>query len=127
MTRICLCGRLAQRTRCPECERAHWQRIDARRGTPAQRGYDSAHLRERTRWAPHVARGEVDCARCGQRIQPGQAWDLGHTEDRRGWSGPEHAVCNRAAGARVANDRRPFAGAAGEDSTKFTRFREGYS
>jgi hypothetical protein len=38
----------------------------------------------------------MNCATCGLLIQPGESWDLGHTEDRTGWAGPEHAKCNRS-------------------------------
>jgi hypothetical protein len=54
------------------------------------RGYDGRHKRERARWKPKVERGEIDCARCGEPIQPDEPWDLGHTDDRTGWTGPEH-------------------------------------
>jgi hypothetical protein len=37
---------------------------------------------------------------------PGQPLDLGHTDDRAGYSGMEHARCNRQAGARLGNERR---------------------
>jgi hypothetical protein len=33
-------------------------------------------------------------------IHPGEAWDLGHA-DGESPGGPEHAVCNRSAGARM--------------------------
>lgn len=68
-----------------------------------QRGYDYAHKQERARWQRQVDRGEADCARCGEWIEPGTPWDLGHTDDRTGWTGPEHASCNRADGARKRN------------------------
>jgi len=91
------------RSRCTDCARAH----DKARGSRQQRGYDAEHDRRRRAWAPRVARGSVSCARCGELITPGQAWDLGHTDDRTGWTGPEHATCNRSAGGASAS--RPLA------------------
>ena len=81
----------------------------------AERGYDGRHQRERDRWRPRVEAGLVDChaKRCIEAtrwIQPGASWDLGHNDDRTGWTGPEHERCNRSAGGRngalVANARR---------------------
>ena len=51
------------------------------------------------------------CWRCGltlaeaQRIKPSEAWDAGHVVDSEvgGVLLPEHASCNRAAGARMVN------------------------
>jgi hypothetical protein len=81
----------------------------AKAGTTA-RGYGTKHQRERARWAPRVEAGLVDCGRCGDRIQPGRPWDLGHDDDRRTYRGPEHPSCNRKAGgangARVTNALR---------------------
>jgi hypothetical protein len=55
-----------------------------------------------------VNSGGVDCWRCGERIEVGEAWDLGHDDvDRSRWRGPEHARCNRAAAARRRNRARP--------------------
>lgn len=69
------------------------------------RGYGTAHQRERARWERIIAAGGVMCARQGPRcvgkpIQPGQAWDLGHTDDRTAWTGPECVPCNRGEGGR---------------------------
>ena len=69
----------------------------------AQRGYGAAHQAERRRWAPLVAAGLVRCRRCGERIEPGEAWDLGHSDNRLS-TAPEHARCNRAA-PRLTHDR----------------------
>ena len=66
--------------------------------TTTQRGYGAAHQRERKRWESQVRSGLVDCVRCGQRIESGDQWDLGHTPDRTAWTGPEHATCNRSEG-----------------------------
>lgn len=67
--------------------------------------YDGNHRRARQVWATSVSRGETPCRRCGRAILPGQKWDLGHTEDGSP-SQPEHASCNRAAGAAVTNELR---------------------
>ena len=81
-------------------------------GSTTARGYGHAHQQERQRWAPKVDAGLVDCARpeCRKPILPGQAWQLGHTDDRTAWSGPEHSYCNLAAGGRngaaVTNGKR---------------------
>lgn len=64
---------------------------------------------------PFVLSGQALCVRCGKpirmvrsksgRLVP-EPWDLGHTDDRTAWSGPEHAGCNRSAGARKGNAQR---------------------
>ena len=71
-----------------------------------ERGYDAKHQARRKAWAPIVARGEAHCAKCGRWIPPGTPWDLGHTSDRTGWTGPEHRYCNRAAGGRNARRKQ---------------------
>ena len=70
------------------------------RPTTAGRGYGADHRRDRRSWAPAVAAGTVRCARCGELIVPGEAWDLDHTDDRGGYLGPSHARCNRATAGR---------------------------
>jgi hypothetical protein len=86
------CPELTTTTRCP----THTRQADAARGTTTARGYGNQHQAARRRWAPRVATGTIRCARCGQRIRPGQPWDLDHTDDRRGYRGPSHLSCNRA-------------------------------
>jgi hypothetical protein len=78
-----------------------------RKGTTSQRGYGTQHRHTRAWWAPRVATGTTTCARCGQPIRPGQPWDLGHTDDRKRYAGPEHANCNRSAGARTRGHATP--------------------
>ncbi|GAA1992831.1 hypothetical protein GCM10009718_33170 [Isoptericola halotolerans] len=73
------------------------------RRTAAARGYGAAHRRERARWQRTVDQGLASCARCHGPILPGEQWDLGHTDDRTGWTGPEHPSCNRSAGGRNGN------------------------
>lgn len=69
----------------------------ARNGnTQRQRGYGYEHKKLRKQLEPDVAAGRANCWRCGQRINPGEQWDLGHNADRTGWAGPEHIGCNRA-------------------------------
>jgi hypothetical protein len=81
---------------------------DRARGSRQQRGYDAEHDALRRRWKPKVERGGVHChaERClmpARLILTGQDWDLGHTDDRKQWTGPEHAFCNRSAGGRAAH------------------------
>lgn len=86
---------------CP----THRAEAEARRGNSNQRGYGVAHQTLRKQWAPKVATGTVHCGRCGDTIQPGERWDLGHDDhDRTKYNGPEHAGrCNRAAAGRSAH------------------------
>ena len=101
--RPCLdCGALSQGSRCPTHAAAKARARTAGRGTTVQRGYGPEHKALRAEWAPQVATGQVACARCGDLIAAGEAWDLGHTDDRTGYRGPEHArQCNRAAAGRM--------------------------
>jgi hypothetical protein len=79
--------------RCPDCRRIHWRS----RGSTTDRGYGPAHRALREHYRPAVEAGAVVCWRCGQLIQPGEAWDLGHDDhDRNVYRGPEHRAHNRA-------------------------------
>lgn len=107
--RVCAepgCPELSLNPRCPD----HASAYEQRRGTRQQRGYGAEHDALRRRWKPKVDRGTVYChARtCLEPIRlilPGTAWDLGHTEDRTAWTGPEHQRCNRVAGGKAAHAR----------------------
>lgn len=70
-------------------------------GRTTARGYGAEHQRLRAKYAPLVNRGEATCWRCGDPIQPGTPWDLGHDDnDRTIYQGPEHQRCNRATSGR---------------------------
>jgi hypothetical protein len=76
--------------------------------------YGREHRVRRSSVGAVVATGTVRCARgsecleaeyvggrlLGGFIRRGQAFDLDHTDDRRGYLGASHARCNRVAGAR---------------------------
>lgn len=96
------CHRVVQGRYCAE----HNREYEAKRGTPEQRGYDATHRALRRQWAPQVATGNVPCWRCGELIEPGERWDLGHDDtDRSKHRGPEHASrCNRSAAGRKAHE-----------------------
>ena len=77
----------------------HKRENEQQRGTPAQRGYDTAHKQMRAQWAQAMALGaRPTCKRCGKPVKPTQSWDLGHDDSRTQWTGPEHSHCNRSAG-----------------------------
>lgn len=82
--------------KCASHARAARRAADAGRPSTAERGYGGEHQSERADWKRKVDAGGVLCARCGFPIEPGEAWDLDHTDDRSGYLGPSHASCNRA-------------------------------
>ena len=84
------CPVIADGSYCTEHARAN----DKARGTREQRGYGPEHQALRRQWAPLVATGNIDCAKCDTPIQAGQPWHLGHNDDRTAWTGPEHSHCN---------------------------------
>lgn len=81
--------------------------MDRRYGTTTSQGYGAQHQQLRQAWAPKVAAGAVPCARCGELIEAGTPWDLGHRDGsgKREYAGPEHRACNRQAGAQLRNLR----------------------
>lgn len=89
---------------CP----THQAAYEAKRGSATARGYGAGHQRLRAAWRARIDGGErVMCSRCGAAITVGMAFDLGHTPDRAGYSGPECPSCNRSeGGARGSAARR---------------------
>lgn len=87
---------------CP----THTRDRDKARGTRQARGYNASHYGLRAAWQRRINAGEhVTCAcGCGTPIRPGDAWDLGHTDDRRGYLGPMTPAHNRADGGRRSHD-----------------------
>lgn len=49
------------------------------------------------------------CARCGRLMRAGQQLDLDHSDDRTGYIGFSHAVCNRRAGGALGAARKAAA------------------
>lgn len=66
--------------------------------------YGRAHRRIR-RALLAQAYGQL-CPHCEEPMLRGQALDLDHTDDRRGYRGMAHATCNRRAGAEKGNAAR---------------------
>jgi len=86
--------------RCQPCQQHADNARYARRGTTSQRGYGPAHQRARAEAVAAFEPGQP-CARCGQPVWDADDADLGHTDDRTGYRGLEHAgPCNRRAGAQ---------------------------
>lgn len=70
-------------------------------GSTTARGYGGNHQSERKRWEPLIQTGRVACVCCGFLILAGEAWHLDHRDDRLGYLGVSHALCNlRAAGQK---------------------------
>lgn len=76
---------------------------------PARRNrYPTGHARLRKILTPEVAAGLKLCAYCGEPIEPGQAWDLGHSDNGLFYNGPEHAECNRKTTTRKMRHSRAW-------------------
>ena len=74
-----------------ETRKRRWKR------KPYRARYAQAHRAKRKALAPAVAVGLYNCARCGERIEPGEPWDLGHAMATVfATRGLEHRRCNRA-------------------------------
>ena len=70
-------------------------------GRSTAEGYGWRHQQRRAVVARQVAAGGVCCARCGEPIEPGTPWDLGHVDgDRTRYQGAEHRACNRSTAGR---------------------------
>lgn len=81
----------------------HTHAYERQRGSSTARGYDAAHRHLRRAWEARLATGETHtCAKCGQPVTATDQWDLGHTDNRQSWTGPEHRSCNRKDGQRKA-------------------------
>lgn len=67
--------------------------------------YCSHHQALRASLVPIVAAGHAECWRCGRRLAPGEAFDLGHDDaDKTLWRGIECLPCNRATMSRRPRD-----------------------
>jgi hypothetical protein len=75
---------------------------------PNRKRYAKEHKRLRAILAPRVSLGLERCAFCGERIMPGQPWDLGHNSDGVTYNGPEHMGCNRGVAARAERHSRDW-------------------
>jgi hypothetical protein len=68
------------------------------RNARARERYGLRHRLVRREFAAEVARGGWPCARCGEPIAAGEAWDLDHDDlYPHLYLGPAHRRCNRAA------------------------------
>lgn len=84
---------------CPE----HSRDRERARGTTAERGYGAEHRRKRAAIVARIEAGDVvRCIDCGVKLTA-QTLDLGHTDDRMAYRGPQCATCNRSDGGRRAH------------------------
>jgi hypothetical protein len=73
-------------------------------GSTTARGYGWTHQTERKRWKPIVESGATLCVRCSFPILPGQRWHLDHRDDKLGYLGLAHAMCNLSAAGKRGNE-----------------------
>jgi hypothetical protein len=98
------CPALCTARRCDPCA----GQAEQRRGRRQARGYDADYDRARIQWKRRLDQGhEVKChapicLKPTRLLLPGEAFDLGHDEQRK-IRGPEHPLCNRSAGGKAAH------------------------
>ncbi len=81
-------------------EKKKWPKRDSTKA----RGYGVAHQRLRKKLLP-FAYG-TPCPRCGKEMQVGEQLHLGHSDDRKTYTGMEHATCNMKAGRELGVKRQ---------------------
>lgn len=110
-----LCAKCATVTNgpshCPTCHAQRQAALNNSRGTTSERGYGQLHTALRRRYQPLIDAGAgicsmPQCIELTRAIPPGSPWDLNHTPDREGYTGPAHPSCNRSAGAQHRNTLR---------------------
>jgi len=70
------------------------------------RGYGNSHQKLRKALAAAVEVGAVCCSRCGELIEAGEKWDLGHDDhDRSVYTGPEHPKMQQEYGGAAGAER----------------------
>ncbi len=101
MQSICSTHGIHEGTKCGLCAKERSQR----KGTTSSRGYGRHHQAVRMSWQRSIddPRRAVVCTICKEDVNPGEEWDLDHTEDRMGYRGPAHSSCNRRDGAERGN------------------------
>lgn len=80
--------------------------------TTTERGYGWSHQQQRAYWQQRLDAGErITCrsqhCRCGGRPVDPTNWQLGHTDDRTAWTGPENPRCNLATNRGQSDRGRP--------------------
>jgi hypothetical protein len=79
--------------------------------------YGRHHQELRKAYKRYVDAGVASCWRCGERIDPGTPWHLGHSDDGSRYEGPEHQRCNLEAQNRLrAADARRWRAQADDGS-----------
>ena len=101
--RICAKPGCPEPTNAKHCEQ-HAREADKARGSREQRGYGTAHQRERAAAIRALSQGPLTCWRCGQPIYRASDLHIGHDGNRR-TMGPEHAACNLSAAGRARHGR----------------------
>jgi hypothetical protein len=84
------CPLLTKGSYCTGCQAER----DRARGTTKERGYSGQHQSKRAAIVATMHQGAtVTCIDCGCALTP-KTLHLGHTDDRKGYRGPQCGTCN---------------------------------